>query len=230
MSDLKKSMIYILVGCGLVLFASVSFGSTLTIENNGWRYGQNISTGTYDTNVPSQASWVGEIRVTASDISVVEDDSYWTFCLELDETLDWGHTYHASVNTEAVNGGVGSSNPDPLSPNTAWLYHEYLNGFSNYDQDYSVDNNNEGRLLQEAIWALEEEIDPSYVTGNKYYSLVNSNSNWSDIGHIRVINLTDSNGNLKQDVLVSGAPIPGAAWLLGAGILGLIGCRRKKTI
>ena len=67
-------------------------------------------------------------------------DLFRTFCVELNETLRFGVPYYATLETDAIfggvgvvdNGGFGSDGVitvnDPLSPLTAWLYTSAVQG------------------------------------------------------------------------------------------------------
>src|SRR5690606_12853492 len=51
-----------------------------------------------------------------------------TFCLERNEYLDFSSSGFVidSISKEAVNGGTGGPNPDPISAETAWLYYNFV--------------------------------------------------------------------------------------------------------
>lgn len=114
---------------------------------------------------------------------------------------------------------------------TAYLYSQFREGTLT---DYFKDSNKGAYLLQRAIWALEGELDLSLVTDNPYYSigLEKGTGDANGAYNVFVFNLTDSSGKLIQDQLAwssdgGGVPIPPTAYLLGAGLLGLVGLRRK---
>lgn len=79
-----------------------------------------------------------------------------TFCLERNEFLDFHPNGFLidSISKEAVAGGAGGPNPDPISPETAWLFYNFTLGtLSGYLGDVASAND-----LQNAIWGYEEEI------------------------------------------------------------------------
>jgi len=165
--------------------------------------------------------------------------SFETFCLETNEYLSLGSTYIVTLNTKAISGGAGVidnsgagnngvlGSYDPLSSKTAWLYSQFLAGGGALT-GWTSTGTNKGEL-QKAIWYLEGET--ALPTGYAL-SLVNQAlaTNTSGLYGIRVMNLTDANGGLHQDLL---APIPEpgtyAMFLAGLGLMTLIAKRRSAS-
>jgi hypothetical protein len=173
---------------------------------------------------------------------VATTNTFQTFCLEMNEYVSAGGLYTADLSGAAYAGGRGGGSPDPLSVGTAWLYSQFAKGTL---QGYAYTSGEPAReasaaALQVAIWYLEEEITGSTATGsylgsNVYLTLVASqfgslsNAMANDTSNqygVRVLNLTAADGR-HQDMLVA-TPIPSAVWLLGAGIVGLVGLRRRS--
>lgn len=159
-------------------------------------------------------------------------DEFITFCLEADESLTFSGTFVVGgITTEAQRGGVNTDGGDPLSPFTAYLYTQVMNGmFADQLDD-----------VQYAIWREEEEISslsgdlhnpltPLGFYAQQYQNFIESG--WTGLGNVRVINLTDAAEGFRQDLLVSVKPVPEPATmlLLGTGLIGLAGLGRKKSI
>lgn len=160
-----------------------------------------------------------------------QDVTFQSFCLERDEYISIGGTYIvAAISNAAMNGGVNTDASDPLSGKTAWLFYNFTMGtLPGYDGSPLKQG-----LLQNAIWMFEQELsagNAGYDLANEFYVLAN-NYGWADgyIGDVRVLNLVSlSLGGLKgpaQDQLIV-TPEPLSLLLLGVGLLGVAGIRRK---
>jgi hypothetical protein len=142
---------------------------------------------------------------------------FLTFCLEKNEGFDPGKCYSTTIGT-ATTGWAGS---DPISPFTAFLYSNFrkgtLSGFNAASlKDYGD--------LQDAIWALEDEISVPAAGMNKFYDMALA-SGWTDLGDVRVLNLYYQNGNFAQDQLTI-VPLPTAAWS-GLAMIGSMAAIRR---
>jgi len=128
-----------------------------------------------------------------------------------------------TISTGAFEGGSGGSpgtNPDPLSPQSAYLYSLWLDNLI----DHNTGNAND---IQEAIWYFEGESSTSNNLVNQADAALatDGSGSWYEtwgntIGDIRVMNLwTDVSctDGFAQDQFVR-VPVPGAVLL---GLLGL---------
>jgi hypothetical protein len=159
--------------------------------------------------------------------------SFKTFCVETDEYVSGGSSnYYVTIDTEAWQGGTGGPEPDPLSPQSAYLYSSWL--------DNTITNTNDNaNAVQRAIWWFEQEnngqnnllvaqANTAVGVGGSWYNKWGANS----IGDIRVMNLwTNANhtGNAQDQLVLVPAPVPGAV-LLGMLGLGVAGLKLRKLV
>jgi hypothetical protein len=167
---------------------------------------------------------------TIKDIN--QNVTFGSFCLERNEYISCNTPYIVAGITEAaVSGGVGgaSGGSDTLSGKTAWLFYNFTMGtLPGYNGSQASQD-----LLQKAIWMLEGELD---VSDNYFYTLAMTGlvapntyiDVWSKdyIGPVRVLNLVDKYGTRAQDQMVV-TPEPLSLLLLGLGLMGVAGVRRK---
>lgn len=157
-----------------------------------------------------------------------------TFCLERNETIQFGRTYFADFSTSAKSGGAGGPNPDPLDARTAFLYTNFIRGeLAGYDYSGGAGRASSANALQNAIWYLEQEITNLSLGLNgaeqalaAQFVAAANNSGWTDIGGVRVMNVyanADGTGN-HQDQLIM-VPAPSAAVL---GLIGLLSAGRFR--
>lgn len=174
-----------------------------------------------------------EFKVTSGSLGIYTvGQNFRTFCMEAGETFANGVTYYAVINTAAVKGGTGTS--DPLDPRTAYLYTNYMAGA--YGYDFNTEN-----ALQEVIHYIEGER-ASLSVGNPWsgqaatlYAAANA-SGWTTIGNVRVVNLwtsydpqTKTYSGYAQDQLVL-VPAPGALLLASIGMAVVGGLRRRQSV
>jgi len=179
-----------------------------------------------------------------SDKASLSNDSFQTFCVENStppEYIYLNQTYNATLNVNAINGGVGPSG-DPLSQGTGWLYSQFARGVLadyNYGPGYGgteADREASANLLQRTFWWLENEGGISYSAANPFMLAVTNQfgseaaARATGVGGnygVRVINMKLSNGTLAQDQLFYVPDGGSTAMLLGCALAGLGVLRRR---
>jgi len=168
----------------------------------------------------------GEINITVSGIGGGLDGTLNTFCVETREHLQVGNTYNAQSNTAAIKGGQPVS--DPLGPETAWLFWQYISGADPLNNTQAMAD------FQCAIWAWEGEYAVASLNAAAlayYNSATNKSLGGPDgLGPVRVLNLGsfDENNTWQyQDLLV---PEPATLTILGLGVGAMSLLRRKRAV
>lgn len=243
---MKKKIVIIAVAVFfiLVMFSPVSFA-----------YPYPVAVGDMIKYVDGYGDYTGEMAVwkLGTDVAL-----YDTFCVERSEYMYEDVYYEVSdISENAYYGGWewNWSTPwyDPLSPETAYLYYNFVIGsLSGYDTSTEDAHRLSANALQIAIWYLEDEITVPvagsgnwWTTGwggyfkyldantadlaNNFISLAR-NSGWTSIGNVRVVNIVESMGCKKinrQSSLIVVTPEPLTIFLISLAIPAL-GIMRKK--
>lgn len=199
----------IIIVCLLCVFVSVPVMADMRVKLEKGQYGNTGG---------------GEFLITVLDdpIGIYDktfNPQFVTFCLETNEYVSYNAQYNATISTGALRGGSGGSggwDPDPLSPQSAYLYSLWIDGGITHNDGTAND-------LQNAIWYIEGETTSSNYLVIQANSAVASGGSWFNtwgadcIGDIRVMNLWNLDGSYAQDQFVR-VPVPGAVLL---GMLGL---------
>jgi len=186
----------------------------------------NLKNGTYGTTNG------GEFLITVLDDPIgiyPKGATFESFCLEKNEYINYTDEYYVTISTSASQGGVSGGNPDPLSPQSAYLYSLWLDGALTHDEDTA-------NTLQRAIWFIEGETTSSndLVTQANNALATDGSGSWyntwgaDSIGDIRVMNLWkyEDHTGYAQDQFVR-VPVPGAVLLSMIG-LGAAGIKLRK--
>jgi len=87
--------------------------------------------------------------------------------------------------------------------------------------------------MQQAIWFIEQEITSGLNTLASALVTAAGNSGWTDVGRVKVLNVTYLNGNPSQDQLfITPVPEPEiyAMMAAGLGLMGFVARRRKQSV
>jgi len=175
-----KTLRFVLLALLFVTLASPAMAGKIQVGYSGSSYGLH-QTGqggefTYnDLNLDLTDNWLdlSAYALTTKNLGPAGVSSFQTFCVEHSETIGgYPSTYYATINTDAVFGGTGTS--DPISRGTGYLYSQFAKGTLpgyNYGVGRSATGGSSDALLQQTIWWLEgEDVDPG--AGNVFRNAV----------------------------------------------------------
>jgi len=227
---MKKLAIILSVALGFFSFAQMAVADTIsTLSQRGPYSWNNVGELTL-LPLPlggTLSSFVNSYDPRTRDF--MQEGTFQTFCLEAYEYLPLNATYNAALNTKAVEGGVGPAG-DPISKGTAYLYYQFASGtLAGYDYADAINRTRWAEDLQKAFWALEDEGgDISAYQAMliaKFGSIANAKLDNDGEYAVMALNVTKDGLNY-QDVLIK-TPEPFTLLLLGLGLLGVVGIRRK---
>ena len=154
------------------------------------------------------------LSVPAMDPAVaVPGTIFQTFCLEggVHVPLDVPVLYTVSDAAKAGGQSGAVNGEDPISLQTSYLFFNFWHGTltTPYDSTLGAGRKSSAVQLQIAIWYFEGEFDPVFIVpGSDAEAFISeadaavNGGSWTDNHGVRVLNVTNSNGDDLQDVLV----------------------------
>lgn len=153
--------------------------------------------------------------------------------------------------SHAWQGGQPDTGGDDLGFGTACIYTQFVKGtldgywYAQTGADpggYGLTRAESAAALQRVIWALEDEggddfavpfmgidlTDDQEDAAGDWYDAA-SNTDWTDIGNVRILQAYKTDGSLAQDQLYYYVPVP-AAVLLGVLGLAAAGLKLRKYV
>ena len=208
------------------MFVPVADASQVVFTSPEWRYTGPLPFGG------------GEFGASVDGVAGPE---FYTFCLEKNEGLAFNKPYDFSTGPAAIGGGLGGGNPDNISQGTAWLYERFATGVGVADPA-NVARAASGRLLQNAIWMLEDEqavdaANPFYALAfGVYGALVKSDYTGTEIGVLNPFNSAvpeflpsgARNPDYRRQSVLINLPDNGVAVIMLGGSLMLLGAARRR--
>jgi len=177
-------------------------------------------------NIDWTKSLTGEVYYT------LDGNSSFSYCVDRSKSMPVPHSYYADLL---------SISPESSLLRAAWILENFaysLHGTYNYlGRAYSA--NETGAAVQLAIWDVIGQgigtvagYEYLFTLKNYIVGLTPSIAALQGLGlenrYLIMDVYADATKCVAYQDLLTPVPLPGAVWLFGAGLIGLVGLRRKK--
>lgn len=181
--------------------------------------------------------------------NILGGDSFRTFCVELNEHINFSDNYNYTVNDYATAGGQVDTDNNPgdgkdyLSDTTRNIFYRFATGADL--SAYGNDATQIADVVQLALWNLEEGVSlqksgserlagsfgvyGSFSAAASALITANSGSLLPGAANVKVMNIYRADdGSNGQDMLIL-IPLPSVSGMAFVGLLGVAAYRRRQA-